>query len=78
MTHLIQKLKGWVRIGLDVSPVVSSIEEAEIGLPRVQAQARLQIKDLSQEGGKKKDLEYWVTYLHVDINVMVSLVFTKE
>lgn len=54
MTHLIQKLKGWVRIGLDVSPVVSSIEEAEIGLPRVQAHARLQIKDLSQEGEKKK------------------------
>lgn len=54
MTHLIQKLKGWVRIGLDVSSVVSGIEEAEIGLPRIQAQARLQIKDLSQEGGKKK------------------------
>lgn len=51
MTHLIQKLKGWVRIGLDVSSVVSGIEEAEIGLPRIQAQARLQIKDLSQEGG---------------------------
>lgn len=54
MTHLIQKLKGWVRIGLDVSSVVSGIEEAEIGLPRIQAQARLQIKDLSQEGGGKK------------------------
>lgn len=77
MTYLIQKLKGWIRIGFDGSPVVSSIEEAETGLPRVQAQARLQIKDLSQEG-KKKDLAYWVTYLHVDINVMVSLVFTKE
>lgn len=54
MTYLIQKLKGWIRIGLDGSPVVSSIEEAETGLPRVQAQARLQIKDLSQEGKKKR------------------------
>lgn len=62
MTHLIQKLKGWVRIGLDVSSVVSGIEEAEIGLPRIQAQARLQIKDLSQEGGGGKT---WNIGLHI-------------
>lgn len=63
MTHLIQKLKGWVRIGLDVSSLVSGIEEAEIGLPRIQAQARLQIKDLSQEGGEKK--KTWNIGLHI-------------